>query len=375
MKRWYLALLGSLLALGPVVSIAQTIDVLWYAYSPPGAESQYREKMQDLADNAHTYAPGSGLRWEVTFFGPSDPAPDFSAFDVLVTQSSLFSGDDVDPSYAGILDNREAIEAARGSRTLLTGLDPDFHYILDSVPVDDGPRGTLVNFINWAGSGIGLGIVALDNEDVQWWARTDSFLRDEVLDFIIGDCCAPQFIPDFAADYPINAGLTDAGLTRSSGGATHTGFDLDMPGYVAIHQSIGNDEELTGTTMVTAAEAAGVTTPQAEEYWCEALLPPLDRAVSLASASQRMIPVRMQLLDGMGDVVTAEDLSQPPQLQVRFGATTQLVGPLIFNAGPGVWTGRVDTSQFPAPGTYTVEAVAGDDSYEVELCEQTFTRQ
>lgn len=363
MKRWYLALLGSLLALAPIVSIAQTIDVLWYAYSPPGAESQYREKMQELADN--------NLRWEVTFFGPGDEPPEFAAFDVLVVQSSFFEAlDDVSGNiYAGILDNRAAIEAARGSRTLITGLDPDFDYIF----LPGSPRTVLVNFVNWAGSGTGLGIVALQEFDVNWMAREGSFLREDVLGWQIFEGLSTPFIADFAANYPINAGLTDAELGNAA-----TGFHLSMPGYAAIHRTETDFPEplgeFIGVTMVTTSEASGATTPVAE-YWCESLLPPLDRAVSLATASQRMIPVRMQLLDGMGDVVTAEDLSQPPQLQVRFGATTQLVGPLIFTEGPGVWTGRVDTSQFPAPGTYTVEAVAGDDSYEVDLCEQTFTRR
>lgn len=369
MKHWWLGMLVAVMALAPVAAVAQTLDVLWYAYSPPGSESQYREKMQELADNAHTYAPGSGVRWEVTFFGPDEPAPDFSAFDVLVTQSSLFF--DVDFDYTGILDNKAAIEAARGSRTLVTGLDPDYHYIF-SGPVDDGPRGTLVNFINWAGSGSGLGIVALDNEDAAWWHKPDSFLSDELVGFTIGDCCGDKFIPEFAADYPINAGVTDAGLALSSGRATHTGFDLAMPGYVGIHQSIGNEDELTGTTMVTAAEAAGATSPQAE-YWCESLLPPLDAPVSLVPASQRRIPVRMQLLDAMGDLVTADDLTQPPQLQVRFDGNTQVVGSFEFRGG--VWTRQLDSSDYRDPGTYTIEAVAGDASYEVQLCEQTFVRQ
>lgn len=365
MKRWQLAVLGVILALTPIVSTAQAIDVLWYAYSPPGAESQYREEMQELAHNAHNY--GSGVQWHVTFFGPGDPAPDFSAFDVLVIQSSLFPER---ASFPGILDNKAAIEAARGSRTLVTGLDPDFHYVFG--PTAEGPRGVLVNFINWAGSGTGLGIVALDTEEAQWWTQPESFLRDELLGFLIGDCCGGHFIPDFAADYPINAGITAADLLASSV-ASHMGFVLGIPGYVAIHQSFGNEDELTGTTMVTAAEAAGSTTPLAE-YWCEGLLPPLHVAPSLAPASRRMIPVRMQLLDESGDVVTADDLSQPPLAQVRSGATTELVGPFRFNVGSGVWTARVDSSDFPAAGTYTVEAVAGDDTYEVQLCEQTFTR-
>ena len=374
MKRWCLALLATMLALAPMVTLAQTIDVLWYAYSPPGAESQYREEMQELADNAHNYAAGSGLHWDVTFFGPGDDPPDFAAFDVLVTQSSLFSGDDVDPSYAGIVANRAAIEAARGSRTLVTGLDPDFHYIFDG-PVDDGPRGVLVNFINWAGSGTRLGIVALDNEDAAWWTRTDSFLRDELLGFTIGDCCGGQFIPDFAEDYPINAGLTDAGVVLSSGGATHTGFELAMPGYVAIHQSIGNEDELTGTTMVTAAEAAGATTPHAEEFWCDGLLPPLQQPRTLPSAMRARIPLRMRLLDELGNPVSPSDLSQAPVAQVRFGSRTRTIGPFRFLHGAGVWIAKLDTRQLSERGLHTVEAVAGDDSYEIDLCEQTIRRR
>lgn len=369
MNRWHLALLGAVLALAPIVSTAQTIDVLWYAYSPPGSPSQYREEMQELADNAHNY--GSGVRWRVTFFGPSDPAPDFPAFDVLVIESSLMPEP---PSYAGILDNKAAIEAARGSRTLVTGLDPDLHYRFFSPgPEADGPRRVLINFINWAGSGTGLGIVTLDTEDNQWWTRPESFLRDELLGFLIGDCCGGHFIPDFAADYPINAGITSEDLGLSSV-ATHTGFVLPIPGYVAIHQSFGNFNELTGTTMVTAAEAAGSTTPLAE-YWCEGLLPPLHVAPSLAPASRQMIPVRMRLLDDRGDAVTADDLSQPPLAQVRSGTSITPLGPFAFNAGSGVWTAKVDSSDFIAAGSYTVEAVAGDDTYEVQLCEQTFTRR
>lgn len=40
-----------------------------------------------------------------------------------------------------------------------------------------------------------------------------------------------------------------------------------------------------------------------------------------------------------------------------------------------MWTAKLNSNEFPAAGTYMVEAVAGDDSYEVDLCEQTVTRQ
>lgn len=170
MKRWCMAVLVLVFAAASGRVMAHTIDVLWYAYSPPGSETQYRENMQALADNAHTYAPGSRVRWRLTFFGPADPAPDFSAYDVLVIEtSSVGNFEDDGPNYDGVLNNQAAITAARGSRTLLTGLDPDQLYLpfFGGNQADDGPRGLIVNFVNWAGSGTGLGIVAFDNEDFQ----------------------------------------------------------------------------------------------------------------------------------------------------------------------------------------------------------------
>ncbi|MBM3340573.1 MAG: hypothetical protein FJY56_00445 [Betaproteobacteria bacterium] len=87
--------------------------------------------------------------------------------------------------FSGILRNRAAIEAARGERTFLTGADADVHAIngdTGNAPADpiegykrrvtchpaitgsscwDGALGHLVNAVNWAGSGRGLGIVSL----------------------------------------------------------------------------------------------------------------------------------------------------------------------------------------------------------------------
>lgn len=377
MKRWCIALFAILVVLAPSWAAAQTIDVLWYAYSPPGSETQYREKMQEVADNAHTYAPGSGVRWRLTFFGPADPAPDFSAYDVLVIEaSSVEIFDDVFADYRGILNNRAAIAAARGSRTLITGIDPDFHYTFFN-QADDGPRGLLVNFVNWAGSGRGLGIVALDSEDAQWLTQPQSFLRDEVLGWSRGDCCGGKFIPAFAAGYPINAGLTNAAF---AGEETHTGFSLQMPGYVGIHQSLEEFDfrdpatSPSGTTMVTASEAAGATSPRSE-YWCEGLLPPLHRPMTLPKLAWAKIPVRMRLLDARGERVGAGDLSQAPKLEVRFGPRTRTLGSFFYQRNAGVWTAFLDSRHVSERGTHTVEAVAGDGSYNVELCKQTITRR
>jgi len=307
------------------------------------------------------------VRWRLTFFGPGE-TPDFSAYDVLVTQSSLF--DEPDADYSGLLANRAAITAARGSRTLITGLDPDFHYLTPVPgPRDDGPRGFLVNAVNWAGSGTGLGIVALDEEESQWMVNADSFLLADVSGWTRRDFGGPIQIAAFAASYPINAGLTTAGFDWGG----HSALDTAMPGYVAIHESGDQYEPPLGLTMVTASEASGRTTPLAG-YWCEVLLPPLDRPVTLSAASERRIPMRFVLLDEMGATVTDADLSQPPQAQVRFGSSSQLVGPFQFNPSSDTWSIQLNAGDFLAAGTYTVNAVAGDDSYEVSLCQQTVER-
>lgn len=373
MGRWHLAV-AALATLVSFAASAQSIDVLWYAYSPPGSESQYREKMRELADNAHLHAGADGVRWQLTFFGPGD-SPDFAAYDVLVTQSSLFADEPVDARYAGIFANRATIAAARGSRTLITGLDPDFHYIFEPAgPVLNQVHRFLINAVNWAGSGTRLGVVALDEEDYGWWTSQDSFLREEVSGWTLRDCCGGSHIPDFAAGYPINAGLTDDLFLR---GTVHSGLDLAMPGYTGIHQNLNDnvDPPVPGaTTMVTASEAAGATTPLAE-FWCETLLPPLERVVTLPAGSRRTIPMRMHLLNAAGERVTPAHIAAAPLLQVRSGDSAQILGPFRYAGDSGTWVAHFDAGDYRQAGTYTVEAVAGDQHYEVELCQQDFVRQ
>lgn len=153
-----------------------------------------------------------------------------------------------------------------------------------------------------------------------------------------------------------------------------------MPGYVAIHQSREAFDfrdpptSPSGTTMVTAAEAAGATTPR-KEYWCDALLPPLHRPRTLPMAARAVIPVRMRLLDERGERVGAGDVPRAPNLQVSFGSRVRTLGPFHYQRSNGVWTALLDTRHASERGVHTVEAVAGDSRYEVELCEQTVTRR
>ena len=123
-------LCASLFALSQAVS-ATSIKVLWYTYADPASEyvSFYSSLAGTAPGNAGSYPEGPGLTWDLTFFGPSSPAPVFSAYNVLVIHGGEAfrtqppGGSLATPDFRGILDNKIAIEEARGNRTFISGSD------------------------------------------------------------------------------------------------------------------------------------------------------------------------------------------------------------------------------------------------------------
>lgn len=228
---------------------AVSIDVLWYTYADPASE--YRTTgIPGIAAAAPTYPQGSGLAWNLSFYDPTSPTPNFSAYDVLVIESGEAfrtgapGGPLATPDYSGILNNKAAIAAARGDRTFISGTDSDFHAIRGDTGLCppftgcgywDGARGYLINSVNWAASGNGLGIVALlDGEfpavSERWWTQPDSFLHDELAGHVTYFRDNAPLITPGAAAYPLNAGLTSLGLSdwRNS---FHAGFGTGIAGY------------------------------------------------------------------------------------------------------------------------------------------------
>ena len=272
-------LLVFVVGLAPAAALCQSINVLWYTYADP--DSRYRRTIQKLADAAHTLPLASGLKWNLTFFGPDTPAPVFSKYNVLVIHSAEagFTGryavsregaeipqPNIKPDYKGILRNKAAIEAARGERTFITGADADVHAIngdtgnaphapagaprpLVCHPIItgetcwDGALGHLVNAVNWAASGRGLGIVSLvaaEYPGAMWWPHPDSFLRAELQGHVtvFGDNTRENrpVIPADAQRYAVNYGLTAKGLGNWKN-SFHAGFSRSIPGYAAIVNS------------------------------------------------------------------------------------------------------------------------------------------
>jgi hypothetical protein len=282
-----------LLGLAPLPSWCQSLNVLWYTYAHP--DSIYIQTIRKLADVVHTLPKSSGLRWKLTFFRPDSPVPAFGDYNVLVIHSAEpgFTGryfpylgyvdrkqPQIPPDYRGILRNRAAIEAARGERTFITGSDADVHTIwgdTGNAPPDtsgksrrvtcspvivapscwDGALGHLVNAVNWAGSGRGLGVVSLvaaEYPGALWWLDSESFLRVELRGYVTvwGAGTTREnnpVIPAAAQGYPLNAGLTSRGLGNWKN-SFHAGISRSIPGYVAVV----NSTRYTGIAVAIATE-------------------------------------------------------------------------------------------------------------------------
>jgi len=170
--------------------MADSLSVAWYVYTP----------YQDTSANSMS-ALAASQGWNVTYWGPgsSDPGyiPDFTHFKVLVTQSWSFPNipdqnpqNLSNPDYSGLLNPAisGAIDSARDNRTVITGLDADFHFLYGRGY--DGAGKALASMVNWAGGGDGLGIVALADfsgdvgpyqyPDYRWWFEQNSPLYNEL---------------------------------------------------------------------------------------------------------------------------------------------------------------------------------------------------
>ncbi|SCY16279.1 hypothetical protein SAMN05216420_10331 [Nitrosospira sp. Nl5] len=261
-------LLAALIACLSFTSLAQTapIKVLWYTYADPASE--YRQKISQLASIVPTLPQSGGSSWNLTYWEAGSAVPDLAAFDVLVIESGEAfltgapGGPLAIPDYSGILENKAEIKAARGDRTFITTADSDFHAIrgnTGNIPYDpdaldgggkcapvlispdcwDGALGHLVNAVNWAARGDGLGIVSfLDGEHPGsfWWTNVDSFLHSE-LDGVVSYAGAEQnpIINPLQASHALNAGLTSKGL--SGWGISFHAFFLPVDGYAPIVDS------------------------------------------------------------------------------------------------------------------------------------------
>lgn len=253
----------SAILLTTTAAFPTTISVLWTA----GTDA-YNANIEELAVEASSHDPsGDGaLDWDLTLWDHTvDPTPDFESYDVLVVGSTVLNNNffGLGVSAAGVLANEAAITAARGSRTLLTGQDADWHDLNNRPDRTNGPGGFMINSVNWAASGTDLGIVSFVSSynafgsAGNWWIDEDSFLSDEIS---ITDVTFPAdnsvFLGDGQDDFAVNEGLTDAGISNWST-SSHAAFG-DIAGYDGINFA-DDDSGGLAITIVTAGLAGGST--------------------------------------------------------------------------------------------------------------------
>lgn len=248
MKKFLLGLLaGAVVLVMASASFAATIDVLWY-----GSSASYNTNALTLAGtgagSASAFDPsGDGsLEWNITIWNSGDTI-DFSNYDVLVIGSSNVFGTGMDP--ARLLGSKAAIEAARGSRTFLSGQDADWHF--NNSP-QDAAKAFIIDAVNWAASGSGLGIVSMadgySGSGSEWWLDNNSFLKDELDGYVQYFQNENVIIPSGMEDFPVNEGLTTAALSNW-GTSSHAGFLKTIPGYTSI-----NDAGTSGLTVTIVTE-------------------------------------------------------------------------------------------------------------------------
>lgn len=123
---------------------------------------------------------------------------------------------------------------------------------------------------------------------------------------------------------------------------------------------------------------------------CDGFYSPFDVAIGLTPKEQRVIPLKLRLYDADGFDLSSEDVS-PPVVNVSYASTVnpnQDLSELIESASradtgnqfrwddtAAEWVFNLSTRPFKNTGTYTVRAMAGDDTYQIAPCIGTFVRQ
>ncbi len=131
-------------------------------------------------------------------------------------------------------------------------------------------------------------------------------------------------------------------------------------------------------------------TIDASPFTCVGFYVPFDVPMMVATKSKRALPLKFNLFDEYGNEVT--DLSPPPVVEVKVlphtgssipGWDGELLPPGLSDDGnefrydleSGKWILNLGMKTYTASTTYMISVVAGDSSYAIDGCTQSFTRQ
>ncbi len=228
------------------VSIASAgdVSVLWYtALTTDGGNfASYETGVQDLASNAPNGTAGN--TWNVTFWD-SGVMPTGN-FNVLVVASPQFiDGGDYTALNAAI--------PSFGDRVLITGIDADWHYMNTPGSAGfDGPQGFLLNAVDWAAGGNGMGAVFLaPQSNIAWnFQGLGNEVSYDGLDNVA--------LASGTENYAIQTGLDGAGLSNWATSAKEAFDSFDTAQWTALQVS-GDDPGNAVTLASTATAALGLT--------------------------------------------------------------------------------------------------------------------
>ena len=264
----------AVLALGTMPMVAQNLNVLWYTGGTEtraegfnnGAFPTYEALVANLATQAAAHGPA----WTVTIW-TGGPVPEGS-FNVLVVASTSVGpwGSATSPAtFINVAGSNDALNTAisngsikldpRVNRILLTGQDADFHYNygVPSPNTFDGPQGFLIDGINWAGGGAGMGAVIIDPGNCGGVGQNSGVclpasMGNTGVEPLGANGTNNVLIPASEAGFPINAGLSSAGLSNwfTSSHQAFTGFDTTL--WTGINQSGDFTDGSQWVTIVSA---------------------------------------------------------------------------------------------------------------------------
>jgi len=246
-------------------AFAGNVNILWYTGVAGGAITPtYVANIETLAtqeENPLFNVSGSVNTWNITFWnGGAQPA---GAYNVLVAASPE-GGWTQYPNYtslAGAITGAGGTSSYFGSRVMLTGQDADWHYQNNPGPGNfNGPAGFLIDAINWAGSGSGMGGVMLATGDeldgggaLPGQLNLYSYFAGSGHDAGYDDSVN---IPAAYSTYPINLGLTSAGLSGWETSAHESFMGYDPTLWTAINEGATLADPIT---IVSAQFASGGT--------------------------------------------------------------------------------------------------------------------
>ena len=237
-----------------------TLNVLWYTggvgTTTASGVIDYQTRIAALGATAASNSPNRP--WNIVFWASgSIPAAPSGGWNVLVVASNV-GGWSTFPTFTDLqtaIGNESVKFDPAVNRVMLTGIDADWHYLNSPGTLRgfNGPPGFLLNSINWAGSGTGMGLVQLGT------GGNFSFSGFSLVSRTGENITIP--VPQ--SGYPINAGLSGAGLTNW-GNSSHSEFGSSFAvesQWTGLHLEGSSSTTPAFVTIVSAPFASGALKP------------------------------------------------------------------------------------------------------------------